>query len=261
MCQYRAVGHPIATAVTEGLVDLAAARDRHGPAGDPPPQPHRRRRLSRAPVASGHQVRGAVAPRVARPARRHDGLRRRCAPSRSGCARRASIAASALPRFIEVTNPSAAFYGIGGARISAQDGVHGAARRAGRGHLPDRRHRAGPGRRSRHRADRGHGVRRADRARARHHRRHRQHALWRRHLGLARAGIGGEAAWQAGKALRANVLAVRRRRSCRPSPRRSTSATAWSSTAAPARARCRSPSSPASPISAPTRCRPASRPS
>ena len=26
MCQYRAVGHPIATAVTEGLVDLAAAR-------------------------------------------------------------------------------------------------------------------------------------------------------------------------------------------------------------------------------------------
>src|SRR5271169_3207370 len=26
MCQYRAVGHPIATAVTEGLVDLAAAK-------------------------------------------------------------------------------------------------------------------------------------------------------------------------------------------------------------------------------------------
>ena len=26
MCQYRAVGHPIATAVTEGLVELAAAR-------------------------------------------------------------------------------------------------------------------------------------------------------------------------------------------------------------------------------------------
>ena len=43
------------------------------------------------------------------------------------------------------------------------------------------------------------------------------------------AGIGGEAAWQAGKALRGNVLAVARRRSCRRSPRRSTSATAsWS---------------------------------
>ena len=29
MCQYRAVGHPIATAVTEGLVELAAAQHRH----------------------------------------------------------------------------------------------------------------------------------------------------------------------------------------------------------------------------------------
>ena len=26
MCQYRAVGHPIATAVTEGLVELAAVK-------------------------------------------------------------------------------------------------------------------------------------------------------------------------------------------------------------------------------------------
>ena len=40
MCQYRAVGHPIATAVTEGLVELAAAQDRHGPAGNPAPQSH-----------------------------------------------------------------------------------------------------------------------------------------------------------------------------------------------------------------------------
>src|SRR3989440_8559192 len=31
MCQYRAVGHPIATAVTEGLVDLAAIRIRMDP--------------------------------------------------------------------------------------------------------------------------------------------------------------------------------------------------------------------------------------
>jgi carbon-monoxide dehydrogenase large subunit len=34
-----------------------------------------------------------------------------------------SIAASAFASFIEVTNPSAAFYGVGGARISSQDGV------------------------------------------------------------------------------------------------------------------------------------------
>ena len=46
MSQYRAVGHPIATAVTEGLVDLAAASLGMDPAGDPPPQPDRGRRLS-----------------------------------------------------------------------------------------------------------------------------------------------------------------------------------------------------------------------
>ena len=40
MCQYRAVGHPIATAVTEGLVEMAAQQDRHGPAGDPAAQSH-----------------------------------------------------------------------------------------------------------------------------------------------------------------------------------------------------------------------------
>jgi len=34
MCQYRAVGHPIATAVTEGLVELAAARIGCRPAGE-----------------------------------------------------------------------------------------------------------------------------------------------------------------------------------------------------------------------------------
>src|SRR5262249_58214880 len=33
MCQYRAVGHPIATAVTEGLVDLAAAEIGKDPVG------------------------------------------------------------------------------------------------------------------------------------------------------------------------------------------------------------------------------------
>ena len=66
MCQYRAVGHPIATAVTEGLVELAAAEDRHGPAGDPAPQSHCRRRLS-SQRAVRHQVRGAVAPRVRSP--------------------------------------------------------------------------------------------------------------------------------------------------------------------------------------------------
>ena len=57
-------------AVTEGLVDLAAAGARHGPGRDPPPQPDPRRRATRPHFACRHQVRGAVAPRLARQARR-----------------------------------------------------------------------------------------------------------------------------------------------------------------------------------------------
>jgi CO/xanthine dehydrogenase Mo-binding subunit len=46
MCQYRAVGHPIATAVTEGLVDLAVGKIGMDPLEIRRPQPHCRRRLS-----------------------------------------------------------------------------------------------------------------------------------------------------------------------------------------------------------------------
>ena len=35
-CQYRAVGHPIAVALTEAIVDLAAHEARHGSGGVPP---------------------------------------------------------------------------------------------------------------------------------------------------------------------------------------------------------------------------------
>ena len=59
-----------------------------------------------------------------------------------------------------------------GAKISAQDGVT-IKLDAGRDHLPDRRHRAGPRGRGGDRAGCGHGLRGADRARARHHRRYR----------------------------------------------------------------------------------------
>jgi CO/xanthine dehydrogenase Mo-binding subunit len=74
------------------------------------------------------------------------------------------------------------------------------------------------------------------------------------------AGIGGEAAWQAGKALRANVLAVAAS-ILQPSRECSTSATAsWSTPTADASAssfrKWR-----ASPISGPIRCRRISRPS
>ena len=96
MCQYRAVGHPIATAVTEGLVELAAAR-----IGMDPLEIRRRNLIPddaypcQRPVRD--QVRGAVAPRSARPSRRHDELRRAARRAEARCARKASIAASALP--------------------------------------------------------------------------------------------------------------------------------------------------------------------
>ena len=60
--------------------------DRHGPAGNPPPQSHSRRRPS-VQRSLGHQVRGAVASRRPRASRRHDELRR--------AARRAEAAARA----------------------------------------------------------------------------------------------------------------------------------------------------------------------
>ena len=65
MCQYRAVGHPIATAVTEGLVELAAAKIGMDPAE------LRRRNLFAddaypATGAVGHQIRKAFASRLAR---------------------------------------------------------------------------------------------------------------------------------------------------------------------------------------------------
>ena len=207
MCQYRAVGHPIAVAVTEGLVDLAAAK-----IGMDPLEIRRRNLIAddAYPCASaaGPQIREAVAPRVARPSRRHDELRRP--------ARRAEKAARArhLSRhrlcvsFIEVTNPSAAFYGVGGARISSQDGatvkldaqgaiiIHSGVTEQGQGAeavlaqcvassfgVSIDKVRVVTGDTDNTPYGGGTWASRA-------------------------AGIGGEAAWQAGKALRANVLAV-----------------------------------------------------
>src|SRR5207302_2291729 len=110
--------------------------------------------------------------------------------------------------FIEVTNPSAAFYGVGGAKISAQDGVtirldaqgaiicQSGVTEQGQGAeavlaqvaassfgVPIERVRVVTGDTDNTPYGGGTWASRA-------------------------AGIGGEAAWQAGKALRANVLAV-----------------------------------------------------
>ena len=121
MCQYRAVGHPIACSVTEGLVDLAARA-----IGMDPAEMRRRNLIAddaypcaspaglRFEALSHHaaldkllQMMNYPALRVEQAALRQKGIHR----------------GIGLASFIEVTNPSPAFYGVGGARISSQDGV------------------------------------------------------------------------------------------------------------------------------------------
>ena len=120
MSQYRAVGHPIATMVTEGLVDLAARRIGMDPAA------LRRRNLIADDAyptqsASGMRFEGlshhaALDKLLA--LMDYDALRADQAAARA----RGLYRGIGLASFIELTNPGPAFYGVGGARISAQDG-------------------------------------------------------------------------------------------------------------------------------------------
>jgi CO/xanthine dehydrogenase Mo-binding subunit len=205
MCQYRAVGHPIATAVTEGLVELAAAKISMDPLEI------RRRNLipddahpSSGPsgikfeALSHHESLAHLDAMM-----NYAGLRAEQARLRAQGIYRGIGFAS----FIEVTNPSAAFYGVGGAKITSQDGVtirldaQGAiicqtgVTEQGQGAeaviaqvaasafgVPIERVRVITGDTDNTPYGGGTWASRA-------------------------AGIGGEAAWQAGKALRANVLA------------------------------------------------------
>ncbi|MGA2290908.1 xanthine dehydrogenase family protein molybdopterin-binding subunit [Bradyrhizobium sp.] len=121
MCQYRAVGHPIACSVTEGLVDLAAAK-----IGIDPVEIRRRNLIAddaypcaspsglRFELLSHHAALNKLVDMMDYDALRSD----QAALRKKGIHRGIGIAS-----FIEVTNPSAAFYGVGGARISSQDGV------------------------------------------------------------------------------------------------------------------------------------------
>ncbi len=206
MCQYRAVGHPIATAVTEGLVDLAAMK-----IGMDPLEIRRRNLIpDDAYPASGpsgikfeklshHETLAHIDALMNYAGLRAEQERLR----KQGIYRGLGFAS-----FIEVTNPSAAFYGVGGAKISAQDGatmkldaqgnvsVHSGVTEQGQGAeavmaqvaassfgVPIGRVRVVTGDTDNTPYGGGTWASRA-------------------------AGIGGEAAWQAGKALRANVLAV-----------------------------------------------------
>jgi aerobic carbon-monoxide dehydrogenase large subunit len=119
-CQYRAVGHPIATAVTEGLVDLAAE------SLDLDPVEFRRRNL----------MKDKTYPRTSPAGMKFEGLSHEASLAKlldmidykvlraeqerlrtKGIYRGIGFAS-----FIELTNPSPFMYGVGGARISAQDG-------------------------------------------------------------------------------------------------------------------------------------------
>ena len=120
MCQYRAVGHPIATTISEGLADLAAE------AAGLDPAEFRRRNLMAddaypAKAASGLPLEGlshhASLDKLLA-LMDYDTLRREQEAKRSDRVYRGIGLAS----FIEVTNPSPLFYGSGGARVSATDG-------------------------------------------------------------------------------------------------------------------------------------------
>ena len=206
MCQYRAVGHPIAVAVTEGLVDLAAMKIGMDPVEI------RRRNLVRddaypATAPSGikfeklshHAALDKILEMMDYAALRAEQRRLRAQGIHRGIG---------FTSFVEITNPSAAFYGVGGAHISSQDGatikmdpqgnitVHIGVSEQGQGAeavvaqvaasafgVSIERVRVVMGDTDNTPYGGGTWASRA-------------------------AGIGGEATWQAGKALRTNVLAI-----------------------------------------------------
>ncbi len=121
MCQYRAVGHPVKCAVTEGLVDAAARATGLDPAEI------RRRNLRADDSYPCRSAQGLPFENLSHQeslaklldAMDYDALKaERDALHAEGVYRGIGLAS-----FIEVTNPSAMFYGVGGARISAQDGA------------------------------------------------------------------------------------------------------------------------------------------
>ena len=120
MCQYRAVGHPIAITVTEGLVEMAASaigmesmkmRKLNMVADDDYPN----KTVSGIPLENlSHQASTDKLMEMVN----YDEIRDEQKKLRQeGIYRGVGFAA-----LIEVTNPGPAFYGVGGAPISAQDG-------------------------------------------------------------------------------------------------------------------------------------------
>jgi len=206
MCQYRAVGHPIATAVTEGLVEQAALKIGMDPAE------LRRRNLFAddaypATSAAGLKFEGlshhASLDKILK-MMDYQSLRAEQAQLRTRDIHRGIGFAS----FIEVTNPSAAFYGVGGAHISSQDGATLKLDAAGAVICQASVTEQGQGTDSilAQIVASSFGV---DIERVRVITGDTDNTPYGGGTWASRAaGIGGEAAWQAGKALRDNVLAA-----------------------------------------------------
>jgi len=120
-CQYRAVGHPIAVALTEGIVDLAAQK-----LGMDPAEFRRKNLIAddaypytfpsgiKFEKLSHHKALDLLLKIT-----QYDQLR----AEQSRLRKQKIYRGIGLAAMIEVTNPSPAFYGVGGARISAQDGA------------------------------------------------------------------------------------------------------------------------------------------
>ncbi|MEY2802432.1 MAG: hypothetical protein RL513_2017 [Pseudomonadota bacterium] len=119
---YRAVGHPVAVAVTEGIVDAGARA-----IGMDPVTLRRKNLLNddafpcttpsgmKFEVMSHHQCMDKLVAMMDLPRLRSE----QAALRKQGIWRGIGIIS-----MIEITNPSAMFYGVGGARISAQDGCN-----------------------------------------------------------------------------------------------------------------------------------------
>jgi carbon-monoxide dehydrogenase large subunit len=120
-CQYRAVGHPIAVALTEGIVDLAAQKLGIDPAE------FRRKNLIPDDAYPYTFPSGIKFEKLSH----HKALDlllkimeyKKLREEQKQLRARSVYRGVGLAAMIEVTNPSPAFYGVGGARISAQDGA------------------------------------------------------------------------------------------------------------------------------------------
>jgi carbon-monoxide dehydrogenase large subunit len=119
--QYRAVGHPIATAVTESMLDLIARELGVDPAEI------RRRNLVRPDELPYTSATGnvydsgsyhAALDRLLEAAK-YDDLRREQATARA----QGRYVGIGMSCFVELTGPGAQFYGVGGAPISGQEGA------------------------------------------------------------------------------------------------------------------------------------------